>query len=517
MTGMVEPQSLIDESAAAGAQVVHMHGKKIFGSQGLQELRAKYKGKKIGLCHGAFDAIHIGHIEHLEEAKSLCDVLVVSITDDNYIQKHPRGTYHSAFQRAELMASLLMVDYVYVDGNKESVEVLSNLRPDCYFKGSDYNKQIEVNAALKREVTACEANGGKVVFTRARKHSSSYLLNNFLDEKRILIGEYLRKYAISADGDYIDGIYNALATAEILILGESILDVYIYGTLTGLSSKYTATSFLQSSTKVMAGGTLVIIPLLSDYVKKVTALVPEDYTKMGLYKTRPNVVLKEESFSVVEKTRFISSKKKERLFETVRFSQVKEFCLADKIGALVRDTKHSAVLIYDYGHGFFYNANFMQPDSDHFYAVNVQANSTNYPFNDVSKYKHFNLVTMDERELRLTLRDNKSNFEDLMQHFLDTSPMAGKAYFFFTQGERGAWCCHKGQKVYCPALVDNVVDATGSGDVFHAVATIFIVSGIDIGTALFFASLYAGLYAQVEGHDGSVSKDQIIRAIRSMQ
>lgn len=507
----------VAEAEAPVVGAAHVFGKKIIGAQGLAEIRAKFRDKKIGLCHGAFDTVHIGHIEHLEEAKALCDILVVSVTGDRFISKHPRGTYHSAFQRSQLMASLHTVDYVYIDDNKEAIEVLSTLKPDCYFKGSDYTQKLEADPALKREADACAAGGGKIVFTEARKHSSSYLLNNFLDEKRILIREYLRNYGISADKAYIDGIYKALTKTDILLLGESILDIYTYGKLTGLSSKYTAPSFLQESTKVMAGGTLVLIPLLSDYVRKVTTLVPDDYVKRGLYKSRDNVVLKEQAFPFVEKTRFISTKKKERLFETVRFSAPQPFAVAAQVESLVKAKDHSAVLIYDFGHGFFDGVNLIDPNSDHFYAINVQANSTNYPFNDVRKYNYYNLVTIDERELRLTLRDNQSSVEILMARFLELSPVADTAYFFFTLGERGAFGYHKGEQVYCPALVANVVDATGSGDVFHAVATMFIVSGIDIGTTLFFASLYAGLYAQVEGHDGTVIKDQIVRAISSMQ
>ncbi|GEM_PF-1815950 len=494
-----------------------MCDKKILNAQGLSALRRANKNKKIGLCHGAFDIIHIGHIEHLEEAKSKCDVLVVSLTSDTFIRKHPHGTYHSASQRAQLLSNLLMVDYVYIDHNKEALEVLKHLKPDYYFKGVDYKDQIESNPALKREVTACRKNGGDIVFTQTIKHSSTYLLNNFLDAKRIAIGDYIKKYDIRADDRYIDGIYRALSSADILLLGEAIIDVYTYGNLTGLSSKYTAPSFLESSTKVMAGGTLVLIPFLADYVKKVTAVVPENYVQMGFYKTRPNVALKAQRFPFVEKTRYISAKKRERLFETVRFIQGEKFAVAETIDALVRDKNHSAVLVYDFGHGFFDGAKLMEAKPDHFYAINVQANSSNYPFNDVCKYKNFSLVTIDERELRLTLRDNKSGVEDLIERFFETSPMSEKAYYFFTLGERGAWCYHKNKRIYCPALVSSVVDATGSGDVFHAIASIFIVSGIDIGTTLFFASLYAGLYAQVEGHDGNVTKDQVTRAIASMQ
>ena len=41
-------------------------------------LKLKAKGKKVVLCHGVFDLLHIGHINHFKEAKNLGDILVVS-------------------------------------------------------------------------------------------------------------------------------------------------------------------------------------------------------------------------------------------------------------------------------------------------------------------------------------------------------------------------------------------------------------------------------------------------------
>ena len=46
----------------------------------LQYLRRKNNKKIIGLCHGVFDILHKGHIDHFNEVRKKCDILVVSIT-----------------------------------------------------------------------------------------------------------------------------------------------------------------------------------------------------------------------------------------------------------------------------------------------------------------------------------------------------------------------------------------------------------------------------------------------------
>ena len=46
-------------------------------------------GKTVALCHGVFDLLHPGHIIHLEQAKGMADVLVVSVTAAKYVRKGP--------------------------------------------------------------------------------------------------------------------------------------------------------------------------------------------------------------------------------------------------------------------------------------------------------------------------------------------------------------------------------------------------------------------------------------------
>lgn len=54
----------------------------------LNEVLKPYRGKKkIGLCVGGYDLLHPGHILHFKEAKGHCDILVVCVTSDNWVNK----------------------------------------------------------------------------------------------------------------------------------------------------------------------------------------------------------------------------------------------------------------------------------------------------------------------------------------------------------------------------------------------------------------------------------------------
>ena len=65
--------------------------KKIISIKTLAKTISKLKtnGKKVVLCHGVFDLLHIGHINHFKEAKNLGDVLVITVTQDKYVNKGP--------------------------------------------------------------------------------------------------------------------------------------------------------------------------------------------------------------------------------------------------------------------------------------------------------------------------------------------------------------------------------------------------------------------------------------------
>ena len=62
---------------------------KVIDIKSLKKLKKKYKRKKIVLCHGVFDLLHVGHINYFQSAKKLGDILVVSVTEDKFVNKGP--------------------------------------------------------------------------------------------------------------------------------------------------------------------------------------------------------------------------------------------------------------------------------------------------------------------------------------------------------------------------------------------------------------------------------------------
>ena len=53
--------------------------------------QARAGGKVVVQAHGTFDLLHLGHIRHLEAARKLGDILVVTVTADRFVNKGPAG------------------------------------------------------------------------------------------------------------------------------------------------------------------------------------------------------------------------------------------------------------------------------------------------------------------------------------------------------------------------------------------------------------------------------------------
>jgi len=66
-----------------------MNYKKIINKNNIDKIlyQLRKNNKKIVLCHGVFDLLHYGHLKHFETAKKQGDVLFVSVTHDQFIDK----------------------------------------------------------------------------------------------------------------------------------------------------------------------------------------------------------------------------------------------------------------------------------------------------------------------------------------------------------------------------------------------------------------------------------------------
>ena len=133
----------------------------------------KNEGKTIALCHGVFDLVHPGHIIHLEQAKEMADILVVSITAARYVRKGPGRPYFDDDMRMKFLAALECVDYVMLSEGYTVDDIIESVKPDIYVKGEEYAKvEDDITGKITEEKALVEKHGGRIQYTTGQTYSS---------------------------------------------------------------------------------------------------------------------------------------------------------------------------------------------------------------------------------------------------------------------------------------------------------------------------------------------------------
>jgi D-beta-D-heptose 7-phosphate kinase/D-beta-D-heptose 1-phosphate adenosyltransferase len=132
---------------------------KIVGREALVARLARPRSERVVFTNGCFDVLHRGHVEYLESARRLGDLLVVGLNTDDSVRrlKGPSRPVNPEDDRAYVLAGLAAVDYVTFFAEDTPRDLIVALLPDVLVKGGDYRKEDIVGGA---EV---EAAGGEVV------------------------------------------------------------------------------------------------------------------------------------------------------------------------------------------------------------------------------------------------------------------------------------------------------------------------------------------------------------------
>lgn len=233
----------------------------------------KSEGKTIALCHGVFDLVHPGHIIHLEQAKEMADVLVVSITSAQYVRKGPGRPYFDNEMRMKFLAALECVDYVMLSEGYTVDDIIESVEPDLYIKGEEYAKaEDDITGKIGEEQALVEKHGGKIQYTTGQTYSSTKLINTAMsglpEEVRLYIEDFKTRYSMKDVRSFAESAKNL----KVLVVGDIIIDKYTYCNVQGLMSKDMGYSARIHHSEEYFGGSIAIARHLSSFTSNVTLL-----------------------------------------------------------------------------------------------------------------------------------------------------------------------------------------------------------------------------------------------------
>jgi glycerol-3-phosphate cytidylyltransferase len=106
--------------------------------------RLTSKKQIIGYTTGVYDLFHIGHLNILRKARSLCDYLIVGVSTDSLVlkskNKSPVITYT---ERKQIVSSIVYVDKVVPQFTRNKICAYKKYKYDILFVGSDWENSAE--------------------------------------------------------------------------------------------------------------------------------------------------------------------------------------------------------------------------------------------------------------------------------------------------------------------------------------------------------------------------------------
>ena len=485
----------------------------------------KRENKKVILCNGVFDLIHIGHIRHFKQAKKHGDVLITTVISDDLLDKTEGRPAFKAKSRAESVAALDSVDYVAINNCPTVSDTIKFLKPSIYLKGIDnINTSGEVTGGFLHEQEAIKSVGGKLQLTDEITFSSSDLINRFFSffskETDDFITEFSKRYSTSDLFEYIDQIRDL----KILVVGEAIIDEYQYGNSIGKSNKESIIALKYQSKEKFAGGSLAIANQVANFCDNVDLFTvlgeketQEEFIDKKLNKKIKRIFHYKKNSPTIVKRRFIEQHPLRKLLEFYVFDdskldkkQSKE--IIEHLNSIIDN--YDVVIVSDFGHGMF-NHDMIKliSDKSNFVGINTQTNAGNTGYNTVSKYPRADYICIDEPEVRLDAQDKETPLEEIINNLstrLDCNNIS------ITKGVRGCLTYSNGKFYNIPVLSGKVVDNMGAGDAFLSVTTPLVSIGTPMDIVGFIGNAIGAMAVTIVGNKESIDKSSLSKYIRTV-
>jgi rfaE bifunctional protein nucleotidyltransferase chain/domain len=480
----------------------------------------KKNNKKIGLVHGVFDVLHYGHVLHFQEAKKKVDFLIVSITDDKFVNKSPGRPLFNSQTRKLFLKNIKNVDEVILSKSFTAVKNIKLIKPDIYFKGKDYNQADDYTGFLKKEIDAVKSIGGQIHFTNTKMYSSSKIINQKFGYTNNEFLKYLKKISVNNICDELKKIKNK--NLKILVLGNQIIDNYIFSNTNGVSNKSQNISVREILTKEFGGGTILISNFLSKISKNVTMIWPDNKNNNRYkYLCDKNITLKKikTNCKIIEKNRHLDNYSETKLFQHSKNenNEYEKYCKKNIINFLKSNyKKYARILIFDYGYYSIFDEliNFFNKKNKIKLYINCQSNSFNYGFNIPDKFKFGHGISLDGIEYRLLVRDKKKTLDDLIVK----NKLLFKNFKFYlvTDGKIGCHLIYNKKKYFLPSILTNMKDSIGCGDIFFSLFSLIDDNkNLNYYEKLAACHVAAGIHGMFLGNDNVLNFEKLIKYIEN--
>ena len=322
----------------------------------------------------------------------------------------------------------------------------------------------------------------------------------------------IKKFGASIFNDCLKTVKNS----SVLILGETIIDEYIYCDALGRVTKDPLIAFEKRSHQNQVGGVLAVAKHFSGLGVNANVISKwsdqdNDFVVSELKSSKGLNLYNLGSNNSIRKTRFVDKASNARVFETYELPTELDYgAPSQEITELVKKEKinFDQVIIMDYGH-YFFNHNFAQ-DYLQFsvpVAVNTQSNAGNRGFNPISNYIGSDYVFLNGSEVQVEMRNRVTNVEDIVP---ELGLKLGCKELYVTNGSAGivSWSLEEGV-IVAPTFSPTIIDRTGAGDALLAAISSLRMKNVPIEIATFFGNIAGSLLVGALGNERSITLNDL--------
>jgi len=320
----------------------------------------------------------------------------------------------------------------------------------------------------------------------------------------------------------IDGVRDY----RVLVVGDTIIDDYIYATPMGKSPKENIIATRYEEDEMFAGGVIAVANVLASICGSVdvvtvlgAAASHRDLVESSIKDNVNLTLLERPSAPTIRKQRFIEPTYVKKMFEVYFMDDSPlppevETQLNDIIAA--RAAEYDLVVVTDFGHGMLCSSTIaLLAKKAEFLAVNAQSNSANLGYNLITRYPRADYVCIDTHEARLAVGDKFKNITDIVAD--DLSKRIDCDKITVTLGSEGCVTFENGAGAHeVPAIAGAPTDTMGAGDTFFAITAPIVASGAAMKDASFIGNIAGGLKINIIGHRRSVEKAGLVMTAKTL-
>jgi rfaE bifunctional protein nucleotidyltransferase chain/domain len=480
--------------------------------------------RTVVLCHGVFDLVHPGHIIHFEEAKKKGDILVVSVTAAKYVRKGPGRPYFDDDMRLMFLSEIECIDYVMLSEGYTVDDIIEVVEPDLYVKGEEYARpEDDITGKIDEEIALVRKHGGEIAYTTGQVFSSTKLINHALPALSPEVKDFVEEFRQQHSMQEIKDLVENMSSLSVLVVGDAIVDEYIYCSIQGLMSKDRGYSARYQSVEQYLGGSMAVARHLASFCENVTLMSvvgKEECLHSRILnelsdKMRVDVTYSDTFHTIVKKRYVTVNEKREELDKIFAVNNLPTPMMVDpeSLGRFKEKLREKiahfdVVLLCDFGHGLIDNEVMdLVQDNARFFALNCQTNSSNYGKNLITKYRRADVFALDQTELGLAFsnyhQDEDALLKRLAQHF--------HSHGWLTQGSAGATSVEGETLKSCPAFTLKVKDTIGAGDAFFSIASLAVAAGASVEVGTFMGNIAGALAANIVGNKEAIEKVNVLK------